>query len=109
LPTYYVLPVENQECTAMLENHVEYPIMNRMDRTEKRKSHLIGLGLDNEDGHKRITQAEDFSIVGGSEETHERLTETAMKTVEDLSRKGKTIHNAEESEVREIIMKHSES
>lgn len=79
-----------------------------MDRTNRRKNHLVGLGLDNKDEHKRITRAEDFSIVGGSEETHERLTETAMKTVEDLSRKGKSIHNAEEQEIKELILKHSQ-
>ena len=72
------------------------------------KSHLIGVGLDNHDGHKRITRADDFSIVGGSEETHERLTETAMKTVEDLSRKGKTIHDADHEEIKDLVMKHSQ-
>jgi len=73
------------------------------------KSHLLGVGLDNEDGHKRITRAEDFSIVGGSEETHDRLTETAMKTVEELSRKGKSIHTADHEEIRDIVMKHTQS
>ncbi len=73
------------------------------------KSHLVGLGLDNNDGHKRITRAEDFSIVGGSEETHDKLTETAMKTVEDLSRKGKNIHTAEQEEIRDLVMKHSQA
>ncbi len=72
------------------------------------RSHLVGLGLDNHDGHKRITRAEDFSIVGGSEETHDKLTETAMKTVEDLSRKGKSIHTADHEEIRDLVMKHSQ-
>jgi hypothetical protein len=38
---------------------------------------LIGLGLDNQDGHKRITQGEEFLLVGGSEETHERMQDGA--------------------------------
>jgi len=80
-----------------------------MERIQKKKSHLLGLGLDNEDGHKRITKAEDFSIVGGSEETHERLTETALKTVEELSNKGKTIHDAEDEEIRDTLLKHAQS
>ena len=33
-------------------------------------AHLLGLGLDCTDGHKRITKADKFSILGGSEETH---------------------------------------
>jgi len=28
---------------------------------------LLGVGLDNADGHKRITTGERFAIVGGSE------------------------------------------
>ncbi|MEQ9824967.1 MAG: hypothetical protein ABQ298_11330 [Puniceicoccaceae bacterium] len=76
---------------------------------QQNRSHLIGVGFDHQDGHKRITRAEDFSIVGGSEETHDRLTETALKTVEDLSRKGKTLHDADHEEIRDIVLKHSQS
>jgi hypothetical protein len=73
------------------------------------RSHLLGIGLDNEDGHKRITRAEDFSIVGGSAETHERMTETLIKTTEDLQRRGKTVHSAESKELADIIQKHASS
>ena len=66
---------------------------------------MLGVGLDS-DGHKRITQAERFSIVGGSEETHELMTETAMKTFEDLKRKGKDLDDASPEELSDIIRKH---
>lgn len=69
---------------------------------------LLGVGLDNEDGHKRVTQAEKFAIVGGSEETHERMTKTVVKTFEDLKRKGKEIEDAEHKEVADLIQKHSD-
>ena len=36
-------------------------------------AHLFGLGLDCTDGHKRITQADKFSILGGSENTHDKM------------------------------------
>jgi hypothetical protein len=66
----------------------------------KRKIHaLLGLGLDHKDGHKRVTQGEKFAIVGGSRETHERMTETVVKTFEDIQRKG---HNLEDTEPREL-------
>ena len=45
---------------------------------------ILGVGLDNEDGHKRVTQGEKFLLVGGSEETHGRMTETMIKTFEEL-------------------------
>ncbi|MBE2212942.1 MAG: hypothetical protein IAE82_03650 [Opitutaceae bacterium] len=75
------------------------------DTRSTRKGHLLGVGLDNEDGHKRITRAEDFSLVGGSAETHERMTETAMKTFEELKARGKSIHNVEPKELAEIVHK----
>ena len=39
---------------------------------------MLGIGLDS-DGHKRITKGENFALVGGTKETHEVMTETAMK------------------------------
>ena len=39
-------------------------------------SMMLGVGLDNQDGQKRITKGENFVLVGGSEETHERMTES---------------------------------
>ena len=66
---------------------------------------LLGLGLDNADGHKRITTGEQFAIVGGSAETHEKLTETAIKTFEELKHRGKKIHEVERAELVEIVQK----
>ena len=68
-----------------------------------RKSHLLGVGLDNEDGHKRLTRAEKFSIVGGSEETHNKMTETLIKTFEDLKTKGKDLEDTEKDELVELL------
>ena len=74
-----------------------------MQPPSKENRHLLGLGLDNQDGHKRITQAERFTVVGGSDETHGRMTETLVKTYETLDRRGKSIETVEKSELRDII------
>jgi hypothetical protein len=66
---------------------------------------LIGLGLDNEDGHKRITTGEHFAIVGGSAETHEKMTETVVKTFEELKRRKKPLVAVEPKELAEILDK----
>lgn len=71
----------------------------------KGKIGLLGLGLDNKDGHKRITQAEEFAIVGGSAETHEKMTETAIKTFEELKLRGKNLGEVEPRELAEILHK----
>ncbi len=78
--------------------------------TKKRKktgarAGLIGVGLDNGDGHKRVTTGEAFAIVGGSAETHERLTETVVKTFEELKHRGKSLHEVETRELSEILHK----
>ena len=75
-----------------------------MTDNRNRKSHLLGIGLDS-DGHKRITQADRFSIDGGTEETHECMTETVMKTFEDLKRKGKELEETSPEELSDIIRK----
>lgn len=74
---------------------------------QKAKAHLLGVGLDHSDGHKRITQSERFAIVGGSEETHGRMTETVVKTFETLDRKGKSLEEVEKQELAEIIDKNT--
>jgi hypothetical protein len=78
--------------------------------TKKRKkgrplAGLLGLGLDNDDGHKRITTGDKFAVVGGSAETHERLTETVVKTFEELKQRGKTLQDVEPTELSEIVHK----
>jgi hypothetical protein len=52
---------------------------------------ILGLGLDNEDGHKRITTGEQFVLLGGSEDTHGRMTEMVIKTFEELKRRHKRL------------------
>jgi hypothetical protein len=77
------------------------------EKPAPKKRALIGLGLDNKDGHKRLTQAENFAVVGGSESTHAHMTETLIKTMEDLQRRRKTLDTAEEREIEDLIHKHS--
>ena len=76
---------------------------------KKRKSRagLLGVGLDNEDGHKRITTGEKFVLVGGSEETHERMTETVVKTFEELKRRDRQLEEVEPKELEDILKKSS--
>jgi hypothetical protein len=68
-------------------------------------SGILGVGLDNEDGHKRITTGEKFILVGGSEDTHERMTETMVKTFEELKRRDKQLESVDPRELGEIIAK----
>lgn len=71
----------------------------------KAKTGLLGVGLDNTDGHKRITTGEKFILVGGSAETHERMAETTIKTFEELKRRDKHLETVDRRELAEIIHK----
>jgi heptaprenylglyceryl phosphate synthase len=71
----------------------------------RRQAALLGFGLDNDDGHKRITTGKNFAIVGGSAETHEKMTETVVKTFEELKRRHKPLVAVEPKELAEILDK----
>jgi hypothetical protein len=66
---------------------------------------LFGVGLDNTDGHKRITEAEDILLIGGSEETHERMQDVVIYFTESLQERGKRLRDAEPQEVIDLLQK----
>ena len=62
---------------------------------------MLGVGLDS-DGHKRLTTGPNFALVGGSQETHEVMTEKAIKINEKLAAKGKQLEDVSHEEFDEI-------
>ena len=67
----------------------------------RRKAVMVGLGLDS-DGHKRLTTGPNFVLVGGSKDTHEVMTEKAIKINEKLTAKGKRMGDVSHEEFDEI-------
>jgi hypothetical protein len=57
----------------------------------RRKTMLVGLGLDNNDGDVRVTRGENFHLLGGSEETHEVMQDKCIRFNEKLQSRGKHI------------------
>ena len=70
---------------------------------KKPEAGLLGLGLDAEDGHKRITRGPNFLLAGGSQETHGKMQETAIKINEHLDRRGKQLSDVSANELRDIV------
>jgi hypothetical protein len=70
-------------------------------KAKRPKALLLGVGLDS-DGHKRVTTGKNFVLAGGSKETHEEMTEKAIKINERLARKGKELHEVSREEFDEI-------
>jgi len=69
------------------------------------KALLLGLGLDNQDGHVRVTSGDNFHLVGGSKDTHEYMTEKALKLNEELHRRGKRLEQVTPKEFMDIADK----
>ncbi len=65
------------------------------------KAILLGVGLDS-DGHKRVTTGPNFALVGGTQETHELMTEKALKINEKLAAKGKQLDEVSLQEFDDI-------
>lgn len=81
----------------------------RASEKPKKSAALLGVGLDNDDGHKRLTRGENFVLVGGSEKTHTVMQETAVKINEHLKREGKQLEDAHPNELREVCHRVRES
>ena len=69
---------------------------------EREKRRLLGIGLDNDDGHVRVTRAENFHLVGGSEDTHRVMQEKCVKFNEKLGARGKQLEDLEHAEFLDL-------
>jgi len=67
----------------------------------RNKALLLGVGLDS-DGHKRVTTGPNFLLAGGSNDTHEQMTEKAIKINEKLTAKGKKLEEVSAEEFDDI-------
>ena len=74
---------------------------NAAKKKPKRKALMLGLGLDS-DGHKRMTTGHNFVLLGGSQETHEAMTEKAVKINEKLAAAGKSLEEIDREEFDDI-------
>ena len=62
---------------------------------------MLGVGLDS-DGHKRLTTGPNFALVGGSKDTHDEMTEKAVKINEKLKSRGKQLEQVSSEEFDDI-------
>jgi hypothetical protein len=77
--------------------------MAQPPQKKKRKALLLGLGLDS-DGHKRITTGDNFKLVGGTQETHELMTESVIKLNEKIKARGKQLETVSRDEFNDLAL-----
>jgi len=77
--------------------------MSNASKKKKARALMLGVGLDS-DGGKRITTGPNFALVGGSHETHEQMTEKAIKINEKLKARGKQLETVTHEEFNDIAL-----
>ena len=75
--------------------------MAKMPNKRKKTALMLGIGMDS-DGHKRLTTGSNFALIGGTEETHQDMTEKAIKINEKLTAKGKRLEDVSREEFEDI-------
>ena len=79
------------------------------DRDKAQVVGFLGVGLDKEDEHQRLTRSEHFVLIGGSHETHERMQDTAIRFSEKLRNKGKRLDEVSVPEAIDLLHEASDS
>ena len=85
---------------------------NSKRKNSKRKDEsasLLGIGLDNTDGQVRLTRGKNYQLVGGSEQTHAVMQETAIKINEHVDRTGKRLEEVSREQIIDICHEVRES
>jgi hypothetical protein len=77
--------------------------MSNASKKKMARAVMLGVGLDS-DGHKRLTTGPNFALVGGSQETHEQMTEKAVKINEKLKARGKQLETVTHEEFDDIAL-----
>ncbi len=83
--------------------------MDSIEKRERSRSYILGIGLDTEKGEFRVTRGDDFQILGGSEKTHRTMQDKILSLQDELAREGRTISSLKPAEYKEVtrILKES--
>ena len=75
-----------------------------MKRTgQSRVVGLLGVGFDHKDGHVRITQADDYKVLMGSEESHKELQKICGRIDEAVTTSGRELSDYTPEEFMELV------
>ena len=67
-----------------------------------RKAGILGIGLDDGNGHTYITRGDDFLLLGGSEDTHKIMQAKVQQFEQELFLRGRTLLDVTEAELNDI-------
>jgi hypothetical protein len=78
-------------------------VANKDDKDGRVVVGFLGVGLDGADEHQRLTRSDNFLILGGSSETHERMQDVAIHFDESLKRRGKKLRETSAKEAIDLL------
>lgn len=81
----------------------------RASDPQQKSAALLGLAFDHDDGHTRLTRGKNFVLLGGSQDTHALMQETAIKVNERLDQGGRRLEDVPLRELRVICREVAES
>lgn len=81
----------------------------RAANEDSKSAALLGVAFDNDDGHTRLTRGKNFVLVGGCQDTHAVMQETAIKINEQLDKRSQRLEDVSVGELRTICRKVVES
>ena len=81
----------------------------RASDPQQKSAALLGLAFDHDDGHTRLTRGENFVLLGGSQDTHALMQETAIKINERLDQGGRRLEDVSIRELRVICREVAQS
>lgn len=64
---------------------------------------IYGFGMDNKDGHKRITQGQAFELFSGSEASHEEMQALCVLLDEEFRARGMSLEDATKEDVIALV------
>lgn len=82
---------------------MKLPKKKQSDQKQSKDAALLGIGLDSQDEETRLTKGENYLLVGGSQQTHEIMQETAVRVNEQLEKRGKRLADLEPNEFRDVM------
>ncbi len=71
--------------------------------TQKKIIRLLGVGFDADDGHIRVTNADKYDVLMGSDESHEYITQLIGKIEAELEKRGLNLDDLNPDELSEIV------
>jgi hypothetical protein len=70
---------------------------------QKRIVGLLGVGFDHQDGHIRITQADQYQVVMGSQDSHRELQKICSKIEQTIQSSGRKLQEYTPEEFVELL------